>query len=1387
MKHTHQTGSQRSGRQWTTIILLILIAFILSSAASPIVFEAMTKNQDSAPRPPALPTASKFQQIAPESGTECCVNWSLRSETGPAARHEHRMAYDAGSGKVTLFGGRKANGLLANDTWVWDAAQRNWIDVTPAGLKPSPRTAHAMVSVTSPAGSSLFLFGGYQTGIYTNDSWEWNGVTKTWRNVTPAGPSPSHRVNHAMAFDPDRGKVLLFGGQGTNNLRLNDMWEWDVTARTWTNITFSGPRPTPRKYSGMVYDEATGKIVLFGGSDATIRFGDTWEWDPAKKSWADVTPAGAKPSPRSELTMIYNSTCMKSVLYGGYTAGSNDERWEWDGLMKTWRLAPKGTNTPGRRSQYGMAYNPVTNGILLFGGSKELDTWEFACPCAEETTPLDSNGNVILPPGVDPNEIEYEDVEYDAGLVKDIYKDHDPNLDNWGGDECETSIGGITPPESDADLAKELADAGITGVTPEEIVKAHEEWETQIEEVAKQEQMKLATAGPVSTPYTPPTAPPRCKKKGCKYVFGGRDLVFVHGMKLNHLMDKMTGKPGATAEWKEPTVFPGSIENPEFYGNGYFKRVAEQTWKAHIERFLRNRGIQNRYLIVSYSCAERLERGAHAVLTQIGDAMRTGEGVVDPSGKNDRTNFGVPSYVVLSHSTGAPVTDVAMASAVKHPNLRGEFIARHAKAHISLAGAFSGSRFATAAVALSGYLAINTPDWVCPVARLCLMAWRMDTDIPECPIVFNTVKDSILIDLVPVVMKLKWGPYMDDTPVRTLTVVGAHPTYLGPLKRILHPGFDDGVLTVNSQVANPNITFLWPSGFTPERIGAVKVFDMGVWSPKGLKSPIRAMGYFLDQVVEPKFNPLRPDFTYVAGAATPYISPTGMVQPIRREYGLTSGFNPLRRYNNHYSIYQSTSDHFSAYTGPWDSPTNKDYRDTFSERNFEETRVITDPAIFDNIVTLYACDNQPLLDIAKVPPVREIRRGRKIGRRNRAKRWLWSRPYRLLDGWQDKEVMDYVYETVLTGGCQECPPKPDEDCNRNGNDDGCDISNGSSRDCNKNGIPDSCDGAAPVEMRGSLRPSTDATIGQEITLADKALTSDNCSPLTYRWSKDGVDLNDGGAFSGTWTNALTIRPISPAHRGVYVLTVTNACGCSATSSTTLSLRNTWGRAGLSDLSTGPGINPLLRGTDRITVSGGWSFTSPTQIGSTEQATFGQITVRYGRILAANEHLALEYTFDGIPLAVSSAPDFNVSLISTEHPLFRVEKTRRTIYGFGLSPVGFQLYFRPQDRLRPFVSTSGGFLFFKDAAPKFRSASFHPNANFANGSVFQGGLPRTNDEHFNYAFDFGGGIQVPTSQRQAFIFGYKYHHFSNMSRSIPNNPGFDAHIFYTGYSFSFSKP
>ncbi|HEU5238787.1 MAG TPA: hypothetical protein VFU37_16770, partial [Pyrinomonadaceae bacterium] len=86
--------------------------------------------------------------------------------------------------------------------------------------------------------------------------------------------------------------------------------------------------------------------------------------------------------------------------------------------------------------------------------------------------------------------------------------------------------------------------------------------------------------------------------------------------------------------------------------------------------------------------------------------------------------------------------------------------------------------------------------------------------------------------------------------------------------------------------------------------------------------------------------------------------------------------------------------------------------------------------------------------------------------------------------------------------------------------------------------------------------------------------------------------------------------------------------------------------------------------------GGISFDAPTLIGKTPSARFGEIGLRYGRVLAASKSVAFEWTIDAVPLSIIS----NERLIRTSSP-FVFTVGRKSVYGFGAAPIGLKFNFR----------------------------------------------------------------------------------------------------------------
>lgn len=240
------------------------------------------------------------------------------------------MVYDAAVGKMVLFGGVTGTTLLgqSNATWTYDARDNTWQNVTPAA-SPPPRFQAGM-AYDAGAGR-LIVFGGFRFGclgfcipeipwVAYDDTWSYDAVNNTWTNVTPS-LSPSARGNVGMAYDPVTRRTVLFGGvltDGgyTNASEYNDTWTFDAATDTWALAPPAGPSPSPRSAMVMVYDPDASGIVMFGGGAAPAPLNDTWWYWPSTNTWT-LVPSTKSPSARGFADAAYDERGREIVLFGG--------------------------------------------------------------------------------------------------------------------------------------------------------------------------------------------------------------------------------------------------------------------------------------------------------------------------------------------------------------------------------------------------------------------------------------------------------------------------------------------------------------------------------------------------------------------------------------------------------------------------------------------------------------------------------------------------------------------------------------------------------------------------------------------------------------------------------------------------------------------------------------------------------------------------------------------------------------------------------------------------------------------------------------------------------------------------------------------------------------
>jgi hypothetical protein len=213
---------------------------------------------------------------------------------GPSLRKDQSVAYDAARKRVILFGGQSETadddvtvslGELAeprlNDTWLWDGKHWSQAPLADSATGPSPRAAASLVY--DEARKVMLLFGGYNAGCSTCNTWSWNG--KKWAQVSGTAPNVPYSygvtqdfigpavydvaTREVIAVTPavpaNCGAVTTPGCEG----QPATTWLWD--GKTWHQQ--ASPALTNKDLGPMVYDAAHHHVVMLGVWERA-----TWTW-----------------------------------------------------------------------------------------------------------------------------------------------------------------------------------------------------------------------------------------------------------------------------------------------------------------------------------------------------------------------------------------------------------------------------------------------------------------------------------------------------------------------------------------------------------------------------------------------------------------------------------------------------------------------------------------------------------------------------------------------------------------------------------------------------------------------------------------------------------------------------------------------------------------------------------------------------------------------------------------------------------------------------------------------------------------------------------------------------------------------------------------------------
>lgn len=213
-----------------------------------------------------------------------------------------------------IIGGWLGQGpFAADDMHILDLSKFEWLTYTYTGVPPGPCNMHTADCYED----KIYVFRGGDGRDYLNDLHELNTQSLHWRSVQDIkGRPPPPRANHSSSIIKD--KLYIFGGWDGSK-RLNDLFMFQISTFTWSQVEVVGESPAPR--AGMELCNVNDKLYLFGGSGPhAYCFNDLYTFDPKSSSWEhcnNILDAENNPNPNARAGHSMTLVDCKLYIIGG--------------------------------------------------------------------------------------------------------------------------------------------------------------------------------------------------------------------------------------------------------------------------------------------------------------------------------------------------------------------------------------------------------------------------------------------------------------------------------------------------------------------------------------------------------------------------------------------------------------------------------------------------------------------------------------------------------------------------------------------------------------------------------------------------------------------------------------------------------------------------------------------------------------------------------------------------------------------------------------------------------------------------------------------------------------------------------------------------------------
>jgi hypothetical protein len=322
-----------------------------------------------------------FAHLQPAAAQAPSLTWTAIDAPGPTARWDHTISADPVTGSLLLFGGRDAAGAPLGDSWIYVVENDAWELLE--GSAPPPRFGHAVA--IDAEHRALYLFGGQADGeTFFNDTWRFDLDARSWSEIPTGDDRPSPRYGTSAVLDGE-GNLLVSHGF-TFEGRFDDTWSLDPESGIWMDVSAAPEaRPLKRCLHEAVWDAGRRRMLLYGGCSSGFGpcpQGDLWAFDPATRTWTDLTPSGS-PAARSNPALVRDDASGVIRLIDGLTETRyTADLWTLDlaGEAPAWVETAQGSLVPEQRASHDAT--GLDGQIYLFGGNSDAgpraDFWVLA-------------------------------------------------------------------------------------------------------------------------------------------------------------------------------------------------------------------------------------------------------------------------------------------------------------------------------------------------------------------------------------------------------------------------------------------------------------------------------------------------------------------------------------------------------------------------------------------------------------------------------------------------------------------------------------------------------------------------------------------------------------------------------------------------------------------------------------------------------------------------------------------------------------------------------------------------------------------------------------------------------------------------------------------------